>query len=84
MLHSRESPRHMLGGYRGSDWIWWFFFFAVGLAWAMYPARDVRWHIRRHHWIADEPQIVGMVRILGVVFMAFAAAMVLVDVRLSR
>ena len=60
---------------RDQDAFWQLFFGAIfmigGLLWAVYPERMLRWHVRRHEWVADEPSVVVLARWLGIFFVIF-------------
>ena len=52
-------------------------FVVVGLCLIMYPRATLRWFIRDRQWIADEPSMHVVARIIGLVFVIFSLVVVL-------
>lgn len=51
------------------------FFIVVGLVWATYPEKMLRWHLRGHTWVADEPSVVAFARWLGIAIAVFGGGL---------
>ena len=52
-------------------------FLVVGLCLIMYPRTTLRWFIRDRQWVADEPSVHVVARIIGFVFVVFSLAVFL-------